>query len=399
MTPRALWLIPALYTLLVTGEFLALTQLALSLTARGESALAVGALASSFWVGILVVSLRADRIVARHGHARSFIAALVVSAAAFGTLATHTSYAGWLAAVVVMGVAGGVLWVCGEAWLAEAAPAARRGFFVGLFETAVGIGMVGGPALLTLLQGGAFQPLVVAFGLTAAAAVGGALGLHGQGPARATVATVTHAQAALASARWRRLAWPLVLVAALAGILEAGSGALLPSVSLRLQADATTAAWLGALIGLGSALLPTPSGLLADRIGLHRVMRFAWSLLIAATALLAAAAAFAGSAAAPLLWPVGFVLGGMGAAIYTLVVIEFGHRFTGAELLRAMAFLVTGYTSGTSLGPVIGGALFDAGGLPGLAAGLLASSAAGGWCAWRAARLASPAPARAPCAG
>jgi MFS family permease len=384
--PRVLWLIPGIYMLLVTGEFLAMTQLALSLTERGASALAVGVLASSFWLGILAASLRAERLIARLGQSRSFIAAMAVSTAAFGLLAFQDSYAGWLAGAIGLGLAGGVLWVDGEAWLAEAAPAARRGFFVGLFQTAVGVGLVGGPALLTLLHGGPLAPLSVSFALALAALALAALGLRGQDVAS------RHAEASAQADRdrdratdgARRAAWPLVSIATIAGILEVGSGALMPSISLRLQSDAQAAAWLGALIGLGSALLPTPSGLLADRIGLRRVMLGGWLLLATATAVLAVAAASLGRAAAPLLWPVGFVLGGMGATIYTLVIIDFGHRFTGTALLRAMALLVTGYTAGTSLGPVIGGALFDAAGLTGLAAGLFASSVAGCVLAWRA---------------
>ncbi len=383
---RALWLIPGIYALLVTGEFLAMTQLALALTARGASALAVGVLASSFWLGILAASLRAERVIARLGHSRSFIAAMGVSTAAFGVLAFQDGYVGWLVGVVAMGLAGGVLWVNGEAWLAEASPAARRGFYVGLFQTAVGIGLVGGPALLTLLQRGPLPPLAVALALAVVALGAAVMGLRGQDPPAHRSASPAGEVAAHAADGARRAAWPLVGVATIAGVLEVGSGALLPSISMRLAANAEAAAWLGALIGLGSALLPTPSGLLADRLGLRRVMNGGWLLIVVATLVLAVVSATRGAAAAPLLWPVGFVLGGMGATIYTLVVIDFGQRFTGPALLRVMALLVTGYTAGTSLGPAVGGALFDAAGLPGLAAGLFACSVAGSLLAWRTTR-------------
>jgi MFS family permease len=86
------------------------------------------------------------------------------------------------------------------------------------------------------------------------------------------------------------------------------------------------------------------------------------------------------------LWPVGFVLGGVGGAVYTLVVIELGHRLNGSGLVRAMGLLVTGYTAGTAGGPALGGWLFDRAGLPGLAAVMTLCGLAGAGLAWRALR-------------
>ena len=81
----------------------------------------------------------------------------------------------------------------------------------------------------------------------------------------------------------------------------------------------------------------------------------------------------------------------MGGAVYTLVVIELGHRLAGGALVKAMGLLVTGYTGGTAFGPVFGGALFDAAGLAGLALVLLALSGVGAALAWRALRRHAPA--------
>ena len=59
--PATLWLIPGVYFLFVAAEFVVLTQLALTLTARGASAFAVGALGSAFWGGIFVSSASVPR--------------------------------------------------------------------------------------------------------------------------------------------------------------------------------------------------------------------------------------------------------------------------------------------------------------------------------------------------
>jgi MFS family permease len=291
---RVLWLVPAVYFLFVASEFVALTQIAFTLTQRGLSAFSVGLVASAFWVGILLASLVAHQVVKRAGFAGSFIGACALSFLAVISLGLHENYGGWVAGVLVLGGAGGVVWVTGESWLAEAAPAERRGFFVGLFETSVGLGMLSGPVLVLLAQKLEWPVFGVAAALMAACVMASwalrrtprgaaqteqlalAEGVQRQ-PADDPVRSASAASAALPPT-WRYVALPLALVAVLGGLLESGSSALLPGVSLRVGFDVTSAAALGALIGAGSALLQAPFGLLADRIGLKRAMAFTWAL-------------------------------------------------------------------------------------------------------------------------
>ena len=194
---------------------------------------------------------------------------------------------------------------------------------------------------------------------------------------------------------WRAFAVPLVAVTAASGLMESGTSSLLPSISMRLGFALETAAWLGAFIGAGSALMQAPFGALADRIGLGRAMALAWALVLGATLSLWAWA----GAPQQVLWPVGFVLGGVGGAVYTLVVIELGHRLVGSDLVKAMALLVTAYTAGTAGGPALGGWLFDRAGLPGLAAVMTLCGLVGAGLAWRALRRNPPRESPAPSLG
>jgi MFS family permease len=369
--PLALWLIPLLYLLFVTGEFLAMTHLTLNLTQRGHSAFAVGVVASSLWVGLFTASWLAHHAVERFGHARVMVWAGTTSTLAVAAMVIDDSPAAWAASAFLLGLSGGFVWVGGESWLAEDAPADRRGFFVGLFETSVGLGFVGGPALLPLSHAIGVAPLHVAVLLMALGGAGAVLLLRERAPPVGRAADAL--QAAGENAAARAAAAPLAWVVGLSGLLESGSLAMLPPISMQLGFDMTAAAVFGAVIGGGSALLQVPAGALADRIGLRRTMLGAWWIVSLATAVLAAAASDPG----PSLWVVGFLLGGVGGSVYTLVVIELGHRHKGRTLVRAMALLVTAYTAGTTVGPVLGGALFDAAGLRGLAVALLVCCVAG----------------------
>jgi MFS family permease len=156
---------------------------------------------------------------------------------------------------------------------------------------------------------------------------------------------------------------PLIAIAGVAGLLESGSSALFPPLSTKLGFSVGEAAALGAVVGAGSALMQAPFGILADRVGVGRALLAAWTILVVATGALAL------QSAAPqgMLWPVAFAMGGVGGAVYTLIVIALGNRLTGGALIQAMGWLVVAYALGSVSGPLIGGAIFDLAGFPALA--------------------------------
>jgi MFS family permease len=377
-----LWVIPTVYFLFVAGEFTAMTQLALALTADGRSALVVGVLGSTLWLGLFVASTRAHAWVERHGHADVFVYATAASALALASLGWHDDDRARLAGVAALGLGGGLVWVCGESWLAEAAPRHRRGFYVGLFETSVGLAMVAGPALVPLARRLDVNPLHAATALVVLATAASTLLWRAPALGSAEDDTRGGADGRSAATPWRQVALPLVALAAIGGLMESGISGMLPSISMRLGFTADAAAALGAVIGAGSALLQSPFGALADRSGLRRAMALAWTLIVLACLGLL----WAADEPRRMLWAAGFVLGGVGGAVYTLVVIELGHRLSGGGLVRAMGLLVTGYTGGTAGGPALGGWLFDRAGLPGLALALCAFGVSGAALAWRALR-------------
>jgi MFS family permease len=95
--------------------------------------------------------------------------------------------------------------------------------------------------------------------------------------------------------------------------------------------------------------------------------------------LLLASAAFAFSAQAPwLLYATAVVWGGIGGALYTLTMIRVAHHFDarmGAQAVASgTAAMITGYTLGGALGPVISGSALQWSGALGLAAWLSALS-------------------------
>ena len=370
-----LWIIPAVYFIFVCAEFGTMTHLALTLTEAGGSAFSVGLVATGLWAGILTASARSHGVIQRYGHARVFVGATAVAVLALVSIASHAVYAGWVAGAVLLGLCGGLVWVAGEAWLAEAAPRERRGFYVGLFETAVGLALMAGPALVPLSRAlGLHTPWVSAALMLPALVFSLLLLRHGSPPMHDDADGADGAAAGgSGNVDWRHVAWPLCGIAALSGLMEAGVSSLMPSIGMRLGYSIEAAAWLGTVIGAGSALLQPPAGHLADRWGTRRTTLTAWAVVGVANAVLLA---FADSPQS-VLWGVGFVLGGVGGAVYTLAIVEMGHRLEGSGLVKAVGLLVTSYSLGTAAGPALGGGLFDRTGLSGLALALLLLSVAG----------------------
>ena len=368
-----LWVIPAVYFVFVASEFALMTHMALQTAAQGRPVVVVGSLATAMWVGIVLASTRAHAVVARYGHARVFVAATALACAAIAGTTWHEHIAGWLASAFVLGLGGGFVWVAGESWLAEAAPAEKRGLYVGLFETAVGLGLMVGPAMVPLLRWLDVPVPLASTALMLLALLVSLPLLAFTAPARPAVQAGTSADTAADAAAWRTLMFPLLAVAVLSGLMEAGVSALLPAISMRLGMTLESAAWLGAVIGAGSALLQPPAGHLADRFGVRHITLAAWLVVLVANAVLLMAA----SNPLQVLWFVGFTLGGVGGAVYTLMIVELGNRLSGARLVRAIGWLVVAYSVGTASSPALGGALFDATGLHGLASALLFLSAAG----------------------
>lgn len=367
---RVLWLIPSIYFLFVAAEFGALTYLALSATAAGASAFEVGWLAAAMWTGILCASAGAHRVSQQLGFVRTFV---MGSALAFGSVTGFgltEIYAWWVSGAFVLGLGGGLVWVVGESWLAEAAPPDKRGQYVGWFEAAVGLGLMAGPLMIPLANALAWHPLTLATGVMAAGLLSSLLLArqpHG-GPHR-------HSGSApdATPVPWKAVAYPLLVVSVLSGIMESGVSSLLPSLSMRLGYSLELAAWLGTVIGAGSALLQPPAGHLADRWGAQRLILWSWAVLLITSAALLALANEPGQ----LLWVVGFVLGGVGGAIYTLSIVEMGRRLQGGALVKAISALVISYSVGTACAPMVGGMVFDHGGMPAFAAAFVVLCAVG----------------------
>ena len=333
----------------LVGFFMLLPLLQLTLTARGVGASGVGLFTALDWLGIFIVTPLAGRLARFLGERRSFwLSGALPLVCALGFVLTDAIW-WWSVLFFVAGMASGLRWIVGEALVAQCAPERYRGRIVGLFQTMIGVTFMIGPGVLVLVGTQGTQPFVVVIALLA-------LGVACSLALPATMRSATDEDhVPHAGVRTALRAAPSVMAAGfVGGLFEVGLTGLLPVLGLSIGFDNAAATLLITVSGIGSAVLMLPAGALADRFDRNRIAVVLTVLLLASSLV---------SAALPdwpwLAWPLVFVWGGLGGALYTIAMVSLGMRFRGPALVDRAAVLVMTYTLGGILAPPLGGLALD----------------------------------------
>lgn len=327
----------------------------LRLAARGEAAWIIGCFGAALYTAIFLVTPFAAACTQRIGLRATYVLSGSAPLFAVATLAMTARLELWFLAAAVLGLFGGLRWVTAEAFVAEAAPAARRGAVIGAFETMVGACFVTGPLLISATGIVGAPPLLVSGGLLLlglGCLIGlPALAMHGEERARDAFLRLAHER-------------PVLLLAALiGGLLESAPSTFLPVVGLAAGLSAAAAAGLVAMLGVGGLVCQFPIGHVADRYPLLRLLRLCLWGVLGGGLLLWPAAHWSG-----LLWPVALLWGAAAGGIYTLAMITIGHAYSGVALVGATAALVFAYAVGGALGPALTGLAIEVAPTAGFAA-------------------------------
>jgi MFS family permease len=377
----------------LTGLFMFAPWLLFRLKAAGLDDSLIGLVAASQWLGLGLATPLAAGWVARLGLRGALIASSVVPVFTLGLSVLTPWPLGWALLSMLGGMAGALRWIVAESTVAELATPARRGRTVGLYETMVGATFIVGPALLAALGEGATHSTLPGWIAVGLALLGLLLSLgvpptHSHHHTPAPPQALAHAHHGHIPTEpepvhlgWRGIwqalrATPVLMLAGLVGgFFEAGTAGVLPLYGLAAGMSTTVAALLVSASGLGSALAMVPAGEAADRWSLRGTLIFCAGLNALATLVL-----FWAPGWVALVCAVSFVWGGAGGALYTLAMIDIGHRLQGVRLVNTTAVLVLCYTMGGMLAPGLGGALLSWGGNRYLLVGM-ASLALAGWLA------------------
>ncbi len=358
----------------LTGFFLFGPWLLFTLKDEGLGTAAVGGFGALQWAGLLVATPFASSWVQRLGPRLALLVSGLIPLLAIAAMVMTSSLTAWALLYFIAGMASTLRWILAEATVAELAPAHRRGRVMGLFAMMIGVTFMAGPALLSVLLAAAWDTRAVGWVAVTLVALGVLLQLPVRPPA--------HTQEPVPAARagWRgtlgalRAAPVVMLTGFVGGFFESGLASALPLYGLAVGFSTTLSALLVSASGLGSTLLAPVAGELSDRLPSAAVRRGCAMASLVATLALPLVPHWA-----PLAWAIAFTWGGAGAALYTLAMVEIGHRHQGVALVNSTAVLVMAYTAGGMLAPAAGGLMLQWAPALGFPALLLAVAALGWW--------------------
>lgn len=332
-------LLLSIFMLMAGSGFLA-TLISLRLNRAGSGTMTIGIVATAYFGGLIIGSLRAGDVVRRVGHIRAFaafVALLSASTLSYALLA-HPLF--WLLLRLIDGVCVAGVFVCLESWLNDRAEPQMRGSVLAAYMVALYSGQAIGQLLLGASGALPAIPFQIASILISLAIIPLCL-TRSSAPAPAEGSAFSIQSLLKAS--------PLGAMGAVATGLMLGAFYGMAAVHVRrLGLDLAETARFMMVVILGGVALQWPLGRLSDRHDRRGVI--VGSFAIAALVSVALSLISGGGL---LLMALGALFGGLSFALYPLCVAHCNDRLLETERVAASGKLVLLYSIGAALGPVL----------------------------------------------
>ena len=306
----------------------------------------IGGVGSGFWVGIVIGSLRAGKVVRSVGHIRAFLA--------FGAIASTVPLLhlliinpiAWVVARALTGFCFAGLFIVVESWLNSAATEQTRGQIMSVYAMTGLVGGIAGQLLLPTTDPAGFRPfcivaIIVAFALVPIALTRAVAPAHEGGGARINL-TALYKQS------------PFGLVAAvLCGITASAFFTLGPVFAQRRGLDTAGVAAFMASGTLGGFLLAWPVGWLSDRFDRRRVIIGA--AITASAMLLIMIAVVPDEPSRWIIYLCAAIFGGTVIPTYSVVMAHVNDAVGQDEFVAASGGLLIMQGVGATAGPLLAG--------------------------------------------
>jgi len=286
-------------------------------------------------------------LVRRFGTANVLLASIAMILVSLAILPMFPNFWAWFAIRFLYGMGGGALFILSEAWINQIVPDAQRGRLLGLYVTVMSIGLAVGPLILIVVGTEGLAPFLVGIVVVALGSIPVILA-RGSAPPIAT-------RSSISLLRYIRIAPSGTLAGLTLGFIETLALYLLPLYALRRGLEGDLAVLPVTVFVTGATVIPLFFGWLADRWDRRTVLAIAATIAgLSVSAYLFVATGSIG------FWIATFIWGGTATAIYSVGLTLLGQRFKGADLVAASAVIVTMYSIGTLVGPIVTGAAMDA---------------------------------------
>ncbi|EQB00974.1 major facilitator transporter [Sphingobium sp. HDIP04] len=342
----------SIFMLMAGSGFLA-TLISLRLNRAGSDTMTIGIVATAYFGGLIVGSLRAGGIVRRVGHIRGFAAFVALLSASTLSYALWTQPLFWMLLRLTDGICVAGVFVCLESWLNDRADPQMRGSVLAAYMVALYSGQAIGQLLLGATGALPAIPFQIASILISLAIIPLCLTRSSApAPVEASAFSIRSLLAASPLGAWGAVATGLML----------GAFYGMAAVHVRrLGLDLAETARFMMIVILGGVALQWPLGRLSDRHDRRRVIVGSF----AAAALTSVALSMTGGSGL-MLMGLGALFGGLSFALYPLCVAHCNDRLLETERVAASGRLVLLYSIGAALGPVLAAGFMTAAGTGGL---------------------------------
>lgn len=338
-----------------TSLSLGMPLLAVILEQRGHSSSVIGLVTTAAGVAALLSTPFVPMLTRRFGAAWVLLIAVTLGTIIFPLFYFFDSIVVWFVLRFVFSLCLNTAFIVSEFWINALAPAAKRGFVMGVYATILSAGFAVGPAILSLIGSEGWLPFAVGTGLMAISILPIIAGFRADPP--------THEGKGGNFLHFLTVV-PLATFAAFTvGAVESSVMSFSPVYGLRLGYSEQVAALLVMAVAVGNIVAQLPLGMLSDRMDRRRLL-----LCIAVGGIASAVLVAVVSSRALWLMPAIGLWGGLVAGLYAVGLTHLGARLSGNDLASANAAFIFMYSVGMLVGPAATGAGMDALGPQGLVA-------------------------------
>jgi MFS family permease len=333
---------------LMLGAGLQGTLLGLRATLEGFQPPVTGAIMSCYYVGYLLGTYTAPRLVRSVGHIRVFAAAAAVASAAILVQGSFVYPIPWALMRFTSGVCFAGIYVVAESWLNDRASRSNRGTLLAVYMLVLYIGLGGAQYLLLLSSPSTQTPFMLVSVLISLAMVPIVISAH-QTP-RATVPM---------KVRYRDLYRnsPLGVVAVtLSGMTSSTIFAMGPVYASRSGLDTSGVATFMAVSILSAVVTQYPVGRLSDRMDRRTVIAIACTI---ATLVATSIVVFRDLPHGVFLLFTG-LFSGSALTLYSLAVSHVNDKLEPGQMVAASSALLSLNGTAAAIGPVVTGSLLAA---------------------------------------
>lgn len=336
-----------------TSLSLGMPLLAVILEQRGHSSSIIGLVTTAAGVAAILSTPFVPMLTRRLGAAWVLLLSVVLGTVIFPLFYVFDSIVVWFVLRFVFSLCLNTAFIVSEYWINALAPAAKRGFVMGVYATILSIGFAVGPAILSVVGSDGWLPFAIGTGLMAVSILPIIAGFRADPPMQeGKGGNFLHFLTVV----------PLATFAAFTvGAVESSIMSFSPVYGLRLGYGEQVAALLVMAVALGNIVAQLPLGMLSDRMDRRRLLLYVALGGTASAGLVAAV-----SSEKYLLMPALGLWGGLVAGLYAVGLTHLGARLTGNDLASANAAFIFMYSVGMLAGPAMTGVGMDALGPQGL---------------------------------